>query len=318
MKKDTALKGMIISLITLIVSFVLRNIVRSIVRPHPLDLLLDILLITASLMLMLSFITSIVFVIIFFIKNKAEPKTKVEKSAPPQTEVDALLTRIKALEEKLVKGETAPATVTEEEVTNVEKPQSATTAEKNVAEVNPIASNKPTTVEVKEEIEQPTATPNAVSEENQTKETKKTTGGFFKKMGDTIKNPFQKIATENPYFKLTMARINNRSSLYANVNMRVKDGDFRQGCYLSIIDGNGVLYGSSQADYVFESGDIVGFEYIGRKSEIKFGNENVLAMTFIITFKDGKKAEADMIVFKLKEFIVKLQVPYVFDDKLIK
>ncbi len=131
---------------------------------------------------------------------------------------------------------------------------------------------------------------------------------FFKKLIAIIKKPFQKFAEANPYFKQTMSRINNKTDLYGNINYRVKDGDFKQMSYISIIGGYGVIYGSAQPDYVFSGTDIASFTETGKKVNASLGNQQIPADCCIIVFTDGKKAEADIYSEKLIDFKTKLNI----------
>lgn len=123
--------------------------------------------------------------------------------------------------------------------------------------------------------------------------------GFLDKVGGAIK----RLKEDNKNMGTTTKRINNVSDFYGNVNRGVKDGDFWMGSYVSIENGQGVIYGSSQDDYTFTADDIASFEMSNApKTKINVGNKEYYALRYIITFKDGKKASADIIVGKIDDF----------------
>lgn len=118
-----------------------------------------------------------------------------------------------------------------------------------------------------------------------------------------LKDFFKKLKEENRNMGTTTARINSTANFYGNVNRRIKDGDFWNGSYVSIEAGHGVIYGSAQDDYTFAAKDIAGFELSGAgQTRISVGNAQYAALSFVITFCDGKKAYADIIVDKVDAF----------------
>ena len=117
-----------------------------------------------------------------------------------------------------------------------------------------------------------------------------------------LKDFFKKLKEDNKNFGETMKRI-NASGFCGNVNRGIKAGDFWEGSYISMIGGNGVIYGSSQYDYVFTGSDIDKFEVVvGANATVAQGKEKKPAVRFMITFKDGKVAQADLLADKVNEF----------------
>ena len=124
--------------------------------------------------------------------------------------------------------------------------------------------------------------------------------GFF----DKIKEKLSKIKEENKGFGTAMKRINS-SGFCGNVNRGIKNGDFWEGSYLSVENGKCVIYGSNQEDYFFDGADVESFEQASTaKIMIAKGNQQLPALRFVITFKNGKRAQAD--IFELKIAEVKL------------
>ena len=96
-----------------------------------------------------------------------------------------------------------------------------------------------------------------------------------------------------------MKRI-NASGFCGNVNRGIKDGDFWNGSYLSIEGGCIVIYGSNQEDYTFGADDVVSFDILDNlKINVNRGNQACPALRFNITLKDGKKAQADILLEKI-------------------
>ena len=121
--------------------------------------------------------------------------------------------------------------------------------------------------------------------------------GFF----DKIKNTIKQIKEENKGFGAAMKRI-NAAGFCGNVNRGIKNGDFWEGSYLSVENGKCVIYGSNQEDYFFDGTDVESFEQASTaKIMISKGNQQLSALRFIITFKDGKRAQADIIELKISE-----------------
>lgn len=121
--------------------------------------------------------------------------------------------------------------------------------------------------------------------------------GFF----DKIKAKINQFKEENKGFAAAMKRI-NAAGFCGNVNRGIKNGDFWEGSYLSLENGKGVIYGSNQEDYVFDGADVQSFEQASTASiMISKGNQKNPARRFIITFKDGKRAQADIMDMKISE-----------------
>lgn len=121
--------------------------------------------------------------------------------------------------------------------------------------------------------------------------------GFFDKIKDTMKQ----IKEENAGFGAAMKRM-NAPGFCGNVNRGVKNGDFWEGSYLSVEDGKCVIYGSNQPDYFFVGSDVESLEQASTaKIMISKGNEQHTALRYIITFKDGKRAQADIMDIKISE-----------------
>lgn len=127
--------------------------------------------------------------------------------------------------------------------------------------------------------------------------------GFF----DKIKGVFAKIKEENRNFGSTMARINN-NDFCGNVNRGVKNGDFWEGSYISLENGKGVIYGSSQDDYVFGAEDIANFTCTGTGTDVPRNNIKLPTIRFIVEFKDGKKAQADILTDKVDAFKLSMKL----------
>ena len=114
-----------------------------------------------------------------------------------------------------------------------------------------------------------------------------------------LKDFFKKLKEENKNFGTTMKRMNS-SDFCGNVNRGIKDGDFWQGSYVNVVGAQGVIYGSSQDDYVFTAGDVETFDVVvGADATVAKGNETKPAIRYMITFKDGKVAQADILVDKV-------------------
>lgn len=125
---------------------------------------------------------------------------------------------------------------------------------------------------------------------------------------DKIKATISKFKEDNKNFGSTMKRMNNKPAFYGNVNRGVKDGDFWEGSYLNIENGKGLIYGSSQDDYFFDS--IASFEVCGEGRPIPTTRNvngqsvrvNQPTLSCILSFEDGKKAKADILSEKLATF----------------
>lgn len=118
---------------------------------------------------------------------------------------------------------------------------------------------------------------------------------------DKIKETFKKLKEENAGFGAAMKRINS-AGFCGNVNRGIKNGDFWEGSYLSIEGGKCVIYGSNQADYFFEAADVESFEQTSTaRIMVSKGNQQLPATRYLITFKDGKRAQADIFELKISE-----------------
>lgn len=115
-------------------------------------------------------------------------------------------------------------------------------------------------------------------------------------------NMLKKLKEENRNLASTTARMNNHAEFYGNVNRGVKGGDFWEGSYVNIIGGRGVIYGSAQDDYTFTGADLVSMEPIGPGAAIPVGSMKLSSERFLLTFADGKRAQADIICNKVAAF----------------
>ena len=122
--------------------------------------------------------------------------------------------------------------------------------------------------------------------------------GFF----DKIKEAAKQMKVENKHMGTTMRRINDRISLYGNVNRGIKDGDYRQGSYVSIEGSNAVIYGSAQDDYIITRGSVTGFTLLGNGTNVTVGNDSMPSLRFLMKFADGKEAQVDIIYNKVDAF----------------
>ena len=115
--------------------------------------------------------------------------------------------------------------------------------------------------------------------------------GFLDKVKDFVK----KLKEENKGFTKAITRING-TGFCGEVNRGVKGADFWDGSYISIEDNKCVIYGSNQEDYFFSADDVKSFEIESDKVILlSKGNEKIPARRYIITFNDGKCAQADII-----------------------
>jgi len=112
----------------------------------------------------------------------------------------------------------------------------------------------------------------------------------------------KQLKNENRNLVKTTKRMNSVGAFYGNVNRGVKDGDFWDGSYVNLEDGGMVIYGSNQDDYLFGKGDVVSCEPIGAGPTIPVRDQKLPSQRFLLTFKDGKKAQADIISNKLGAF----------------
>ena len=122
--------------------------------------------------------------------------------------------------------------------------------------------------------------------------------GFFDKVKETI----NKVKEENKNFGRTMSRNNNKAEYYGWVNYEVKGGDFRQMSSVNIENGHGVIYNTSDDDYVFNGEDVVDVKSSGAGQPVNQDNMKVPTLRFVIKFKDGKTAHVDIIKNKVDMF----------------
>lgn len=95
----------------------------------------------------------------------------------------------------------------------------------------------------------------------------------------------------------------NSPSFCGNVNRGVKNSDFWEGSYVNVENKRGLIYGSNQEDYTFTAEDIVCFELQEKyKAEIGKGGNYYPAKRYLITFKDGKQAQFDLLDDKIDSF----------------
>lgn len=126
--------------------------------------------------------------------------------------------------------------------------------------------------------------------------------GFFDKIKDTA----NKIKEENKNFGQTMKRMNG-PSFFGTINRDVKEGDFWQGSYINVDNGQGLIYGSAQDDYTFTADDIASFKANGNGKVIAVGNAKLTSNRFVLTFTDGKTAQADIRSDRVQEFLQAFQ-----------
>lgn len=117
----------------------------------------------------------------------------------------------------------------------------------------------------------------------------------LKNLWEKIKEFFKKLKEENKGFGAAMARINS-TDFCGNVNRGIKNGDFWEGSYINVAGDCALIYGSNQPDYVFKGEDVESFELQPSTNvTVSKGNDKIPASRYIITFKDGKRAQADLI-----------------------
>lgn len=95
----------------------------------------------------------------------------------------------------------------------------------------------------------------------------------------------------------------NDMGFLGNIDRGLKNGDFGIGVYLNMENNVGIIYGANIDDYTFSAEDIVDFEVKkDYAAQIAKGGNNYPAKRCIITFKDGKKAQADILSDKFDKF----------------
>lgn len=95
----------------------------------------------------------------------------------------------------------------------------------------------------------------------------------------------------------------NAPGFCGNIDHGIKGADFAPGAFVNIEDGKGLIYGNNLEDYIFTAEDIAAFEVrVGGPTVIRKGNDEFPVINYIITFRDGKKAHADLLLSKLDEF----------------
>jgi hypothetical protein len=122
--------------------------------------------------------------------------------------------------------------------------------------------------------------------------------GFF----DKVKEKVNQIKEENKNLGKTMQRNNNKSDYYGWVNYEVKGGDFRQMSSINIENGQGVIYNTSDDDYIFSADDIVTMKLSGAGQPVNQDNMKIGTQRYMIEFKDGKKTTMDINLKKLDAF----------------
>ncbi|MGM9668380.1 MAG: hypothetical protein ACI3VZ_01325 [Faecousia sp.] len=124
---------------------------------------------------------------------------------------------------------------------------------------------------------------------------------------DKVKEGASKLKEQNKGFGAAMKRLNN-GTVYGYVNKSVKGGDFPPA-YIGIEDGKGLIFGNGIEDYVFVGSDVASFEPSGAPElNIAIGGQNVRAQSYLIKFKDGKKAIAEIAVGQLAQFKMTLDL----------
>ena len=125
---------------------------------------------------------------------------------------------------------------------------------------------------------------------------------------DKIKEFFKKFKEENKGFATTLKRINS-PRYCGNINRGVRNGDFWEGSYVSLENGKGVIYGSNQPDYYFSGEDVQSFDVDeNKKCEVSVGDKKLVGIRCTIIFKDGKSAQADILVAMLGKFRTALNI----------
>lgn len=125
---------------------------------------------------------------------------------------------------------------------------------------------------------------------------------------DKIKEGASEIKEQNKGFGAATKRMNNGTA-YGQVNRGIKDGDFPSTAYIGIENGKGLIFGSGVEDYVFTGSDIAFFEPSGAPQVVaKDRGQDVCTLSYLIKFKDGKKAVVDMIAGKLAELKLRLDL----------
>lgn len=112
----------------------------------------------------------------------------------------------------------------------------------------------------------------------------------------------KQLKDENRNLVKTTKRMNSVGAFFGNVNRGVKNGDFWEGSYVNLEDGKMVIYGSNQDDYVFGAGDLASCEPLGGGDTIPVRDQKLPSQRVLLTFKDGKKAQADILSNKLGAF----------------
>lgn len=126
---------------------------------------------------------------------------------------------------------------------------------------------------------------------------------------DKVKGVVNKIKEENQGFLTTTKRINDSTNFCGNVNCGVSNGDFWEGSYISIEDDHAVIYGSNQVDYTFKGEDVESFTIASPiPTVVSVGDKEIEAVSYLITFKDGKKAKADICAGKVADLKMKLNI----------
>lgn len=116
----------------------------------------------------------------------------------------------------------------------------------------------------------------------------------------SIKEFFGKLKDNAAKAAKVTARYN--ADFYGNVDYGVKDTDFAVGTYVNMEKGHGLIYGSNIEDYTFTANDIATYEWVENAAPIRKGGDVHPAERCRITFKDGKKAQMDILVSRVEKF----------------
>lgn len=117
-----------------------------------------------------------------------------------------------------------------------------------------------------------------------------------------------KVKEQNKGFGAAMKRMNN-GTVYGQVNQGIKDGDFPSTANIGIENGKGLIFGSGVEDYVFTGSDIASFEPSGAPQVVtKDRGQDTCTLSYLIKFKNGKKAVVDIFAGKLAEFKLRLDL----------
>ena len=124
---------------------------------------------------------------------------------------------------------------------------------------------------------------------------------FLDKIRDQVSDHIEERRNTHETFKRQHYYEND---VFGNVNYGFKDGDFAANSFINLENGkkNALIYGNKQSDYRFTSEDVVSFEPLGKGPVIYYVAKQRPSLRFMLTLRDGKKAQVDIIEFKLREF----------------